>query len=193
MEASLQRHNGSLAQCPALAPFLDDGRWGCKFQVSNHGLVSLVTSPHLGAHQELSYQKTYHPRNSQRFGNSVSVNISKPKPKSVNASWLRNQNTRTTNHKQPTGLSQSKQLLSLGFSTYSIMSSAYNDSFTSFSPVWTPFISFSWLWLGPPMQHYVEQKWWQRFAQCFALPRRNTHFLYSYPNTTLTTLLTRDV
>ena len=34
---------------------------------------------------------------------------------------------------------------SLGFSIYSIISSAYSDSFVSFLPMWIPFVSFSYL------------------------------------------------
>ena len=34
---------------------------------------------------------------------------------------------------------------SIGFSMYTMMSSANNDSFDSFFPIWMPFVSFSYL------------------------------------------------
>lgn len=50
----------------------------------------------------------------QRDGsNTLAYNISKQKPKPVNASWLRNQNLRATNHNKPTRPFQIRQTLKL--------------------------------------------------------------------------------
>lgn len=45
-------HDGLLTQFPTPLISLENGGWGPKFQVSKHGMVFSVTSPHLGAHPQ---------------------------------------------------------------------------------------------------------------------------------------------
>ena len=52
IEASSRGHDQLLTPIPAPLPSFEEVGWNWKFQASNHGLVSLVTSPHPGAIQE---------------------------------------------------------------------------------------------------------------------------------------------
>ena len=70
-EASSCRYDVSLTPFPAPLPSLENGKWGWKFQASNHGLIFLVTSLHPGAHPESPQNKRHcqHPRNPKTFRN----------------------------------------------------------------------------------------------------------------------------
>ena len=50
MEASSRNHGASLTPLLVPLPFLEDGEWCWKFQAFSHGLIFLVTRPHLEAH-----------------------------------------------------------------------------------------------------------------------------------------------
>jgi len=50
---------------------------------------------------------------------------------------------------------------SLGFSIYSIMPSAYHDSFTSSLPLWMPFISFVCKFAVARTSNTMLKKWWK--------------------------------
>ena len=50
MEALSRNHGASLTPLLVPFPFLEDGEWCWKFQAFSHGLIFLVTRPHLEAH-----------------------------------------------------------------------------------------------------------------------------------------------
>lgn len=68
MKVSLCSHDQSLIQSETSLPFLEDGEWGGKFQVSNYDLVFLVTGLHPDGTKEFTKshltgtkRHTYHP------------------------------------------------------------------------------------------------------------------------------------